>query len=416
MRASCPCFSAGLWLMSRIEPRKAKHRIFEPIMFDVVVIGGGITGAAASLSLTEQGLAVALIEKRGIAAMASGWTLGGVRQSGRDPAELSLARAAVAIWPTLGERLGADVHYRRGGNLRLARDENEVAIIRELVDRQRAQGLELEFLADNSAVRAIAPAISPDVLAASFCPSDGHADPIATTLAFAQAAKRKGCTLREGVAVNAIRVEKGLVTGVDTNAGFVPAGAVIVAAGVNTPALLAARGLHLPLRATLVQVLQTEKLPPLLDQVFGVANADCAGRQEIDGRLRVTSGSLAFQGDVDGWSEQTLAPSRTEIAHLRELIGKVLPAVKDAQSHRAWGGLIDLTPDALPVLDAPEEIRGLVIGAGFSGHGFCLGPISGEVLADLALGHKPRHEISAFRLARFASAERRAPAALSLHG
>jgi sarcosine oxidase subunit beta len=70
----------------------------------------------------------------------------------------------------------------------------------------------------------------------------------------------------------------------------------------------------------------------------------------------------------------------------------------------------------LPVLDAPDEISGLVIGAGFSGHGFCLGPMSGEILADLALGRAPRHDVSAFRLARFAAAGGRRPAALSLHG
>ena len=385
-------------------------------MPDVIVIGGGITGAAAALSLAEEGRAVTLIEKHGIAAMASGWTLGGVRQSGRDPAELPLARAAVKIWPTLGERLGRDVHYRRQGNLRLARTEAEVAIIRALVERQRAEGLDLEFLATNAAVRERAPAISEHVLAASFCPSDGHADRVATTQAFAAAARRNGSVVREGLAVEAIRVERGRVTGVETSEGFVPAGCVIVAAGVNTLALLASLGLDLPLRVTLVHVLQTQVLPRMLDQVFGVANADCAGRQEADGRLRVTSGSLPFTGDPDRWSNQALAPGQMEIRRLGELVAKVLPVVKDAPQHRAWGGLIDLTPDALPVLDAPDEISGLVIGAGFSGHGFCLGPVSGEILADLALDRAPRHDVSAFRLARFAAADRRTPAALSLHG
>ena len=101
---------------------------------------------------------------------------------------------------------------------------------------------------------------------------------------------------------------------------------------------------------------------------------------------------------------------------LTELVGQVLPILKEAPAHRAWGGLIDLTPDALPVLDAPEQIAGLVIGAGFSGHGFCLGPVSGEVLADLALGRPPRHDLSAFRLARFTAAARATPATLDLHG
>src|SRR5262245_55701397 len=140
-------------------------------MPDMIVVGGGITGAAAADALAREGHAVTLIERRAIAAMASGWTLGGVRQSGRDPVELPLARAAVAIWSGLSDALGVDVEYRRKGNLRLARTPAEVDVIRALVASQREQGLAIDFLPDGAAVRAIAPAISPNVLAASFCPT-----------------------------------------------------------------------------------------------------------------------------------------------------------------------------------------------------------------------------------------------------
>src|SRR5262249_31018365 len=119
-------------------------------MPDIVVIGGGITGAATADALAREGHAVTLVEAGSIAAMACGWTLGGVRQSGRDPAELPLARAAVAIWAELGETLGADVEYRRDGNLRLARTPAEVDVIRALVASQREQGLDIDFLPDNT--------------------------------------------------------------------------------------------------------------------------------------------------------------------------------------------------------------------------------------------------------------------------
>src|SRR6202023_992437 len=145
------------WQTRQIEPTNPKVKPSEPIMPDVVVIGGGINGPAAALTLAEEDRSVTLIEKHGIAAMASGWTLGGVRQSGRDPAELPLARAAVALWPALRERLGEDVEYRRLGNLRLARDDAEVEIIRRMVEEQRGRGLELDFLPDNRAVREVAP-------------------------------------------------------------------------------------------------------------------------------------------------------------------------------------------------------------------------------------------------------------------
>ena len=158
-------------------------------MLRIIIIGGGITGTAAAAELAREGHAVTLIEKHGIAAMASGWTLGGVRQSGRDPAKLPLARAAVALWGELAETLGADVEYRRTGNLRLARTPTEVDVIRALVSTQQALGLELHFLSDNAAVRVVAPEISRNVLATSYCPTDGHANPVMATQAFARFAR-----------------------------------------------------------------------------------------------------------------------------------------------------------------------------------------------------------------------------------
>jgi sarcosine oxidase subunit beta len=377
-------------------------------MSGIVIIGGGITGAAAADALARDGHAVTLIEKGGVASMASGRTLGGVRQSGRHPAELPLARAAVELWASLHDALGADVDYRRGGNLRLARTPAEVDVIRDLVASQRALGLDLAFLADNAAVRAVAPALSANVLAASFCPSDGHADPIKATRAFADSAQRHGAAIREGVCAHSVAVAQGRVTGVVTTAGLIACERAIVAAGIDTPKLLAPLGLDLPLSTQVVTVVQTQPIAPALAQVFGVANADCAGRQQVDGRLRFT----------DGGSREPVSTAEPPADVVRDVVGlvaHVLPIAGRATLERTWTGMIDLTPDALPVIDAPEAVAGLVVAAGFSGHGFCLGPVSGLLCADLALGRAPRHDLRAFRLARFAAA-RAGDTTPGLHG
>lgn len=385
-------------------------------MPDVVIVGGGISGAAAAYEIARAGHSVMLFEARSLAAMASGWTLGGVRQSGRDPAELPLAKAAVERWGGLDAELDAQTGYRRHGNLRLARNEAEVEVIRDLVAAQRGLGLELDYLPDNAAVRALAPAIAPSVLAASFCPGDGHADPIPATRAFAAAAARHGAVIRDGVGVRALIRSGDTVNGVETVTGeIVPAGRVIVATGIHAPELLAPLGLDLPLAIRLVCVLQSVPLPPLFDQVFGVANADAAGRQEIDGRLRVTTGIGAWPHEPSSWTPDRLAPRAADIATLIARVTQVLPAMAEAGVGRVWGGLIDLTPDALPAIDGHTGIEGLIVAAGFSGHGFGIGPVTGEILADLALARQPRFDLSAFRLGRFAG---RGPAAatLTLHG
>lgn len=384
-------------------------------MADVVIVGAGITGASAAYWLATAGLRPLVFDAHGVAAMGSGWSLGGVRQSGRHPAELPLARAAIALWPSLGERLDAELEYRRHGNLRLARTPEEVAAIRDLVATQQALGLDLTFLPTTADVRAVAPALSDRVLAASFCPTDGHANPARATQAFATAARRAGAEIREGVSVRRLTFEGRRVTGVETDGGTVRAGVVVVAAGIGSPALLQGMGLTLPLSVQVVTVLQTIALPPVLAQVLGVANADLAGRQEVDGRLRFTSGIGPWPGDPVRWQDTPLLPAEGEVARVRSLVTHVLPAMGDTPIERIWGGLIDLTPDALPVIDRPADVEGLVVAAGFSGHGFGIGPLVGALVADLAAGATPRLDLGAFRLDRFAVAASE-QATLSLHG
>ena len=265
---------------------------------DTLVIGAGITGAAAALVLSEAGHRVTVVDAYGPAAMASGWTLAGVRQSGRHPAELPLARAAVAQWAQLDERLGRETGYRRSGNLRLARGEDEIATIRALVENQSAAGLPISWLGSLTEVREIAPHLSERVLAASFCDSDGHADPVATVTAFLERARDLGAMLRFGERVVRLRANAGRVTGVETDTASYAPGTVILATGILANDLLAPLGHRVPLRRPMVTVLRSTPTEPLLTPVLGVANADMAARQELSGRLRVTSGAEDWPGEI----------------------------------------------------------------------------------------------------------------------
>lgn len=384
---------------------------------DLLIVGAGITGAAAALAAAEAGASVMVLERWFPAAMASGWTLAGVRQSGRHPAELPLAQAAVARWAALDERLGAQTGYRRGGNLRLARTPDEVEIIRALVARQSEAGLSLHFLSDNAAVREVAPAVSEAALAASFCPTDGHADPLATVQGYLAAAARLGAELRVGDAAARLETSGGRVTAVQTRGGRVAPGAVVVAAGVEVDELLAPLGLSIPLRRPLVTVLRSAPLAPLLGPVLGVANADLAVRQEISGRLRATSGAEDWRGEIVSEAGRPAAhPAASAIAGAISRVSAVLPAFADARIEAVWGGVLDLTPDALPVIDHAPGVDNLVLAAGFSGHGFGIGPVTGPIAAALALGAAPGFDLAPFRYGRFDGPAPARHAALTLHG
>lgn len=388
---------------------------------DFIVIGAGISGTATACHLARQGHRVVVIDRFAPAAMASGWTLAGVRQSGRHPAELPLARAAVDLWATLDEDLGAPTCYRRKGNLRLARDEAEYDQIRRMVAEQAAAGLDLSFLPDNAALREIAPALSPRIPGASFCPSDGHADPCATVAAFVGAAKRRGADFRDRERVTEILVEGGRVEGVKTDRNSYCAPRVILTAGFLGGELLAPLGIDVPVDVHMVTVIRSVPAEPVLEQVIGVASGNWAGRQEVNGRFRVTSGGQPWHNrmevsDGEGGPRPVVRPPMATLAEVVEQMEHLLPGTTAHPVEEIWAGLIDMTPDALPVLDLAPGAEGLVVGMGFSGHGFCLGPITGRILAALALGEETGFDLSAFAASRFTARTRLPGEAMTLHG
>lgn len=388
---------------------------------DVIVIGAGITGCATAWALAGEGLDIVVVDRFGPAAMGSGWTLAGIRQSGRDPAELPMAIAAAKIWETLHEELEAPTHYTCRGNLRLARDETEYARLRAMVEDQAEDGLDLTFLPDNDAIRDIAPAISIAIPGASFCASDGHADPEATSAAYVAALKRRGVTFAMAEAVVAIEVTGSRVTGVRTDRRRIAAGRVVLAAGAMGNDLLAPLGLAIPVEQPMVAVVRTIAIPPVLHQVIGVAGGDWAARQDLGGRVCMTSGMQPWSGwlEVEARPEGPRPRVRPPLSSLHAVVAKadqLLPGLSTAPVEAVWAGLVDMTPDALPVLSKAPGVDGLVIGMGFSGHGFGIGPVSGQVLADLVRDRTPAYPLDAFAHARFAANADQVRSTLMLHG
>jgi len=381
---------------------------------DVIIIGGGISGTATAYNLAKRGVKVLLLERDDLASMASGWTLAGVRQSGRHQSELPLAKAAVRIWEHLDEKLGVDVEYRQNGNLRLALTDADITETQAVVDEANAAGIEACYLDGAAAVHEVAPSLTPDLVGASLCPTDGHANPTLTVRGFADAATRHGAIIETGVHVTALTRTSNRITGVETTRGPIEAGVVIVAAGIYTPHLIAPLGLDLPITVTIVTAIQSTPLPPMLKQVLGVNRGGIAGRQEVSGRFRFTGSSVpcGFNGLH---TPETVRPQLGDVVSVLTDAIRVLPALERTRLAQVWGGLIDQTPDAIPVYERPAEFEGLVFAAGFSGHGFCLGPVTGEILADLATTGTTSHPIDAFSLGRFAS-QTRSKEAVQLHG
>jgi len=369
---------------------------------DIVIVGAGITGCATAYELSKAGLKVEVIEKYAPAAMASGWTLGGVRQSGRLLPELPLAKYSVEQWSQLSHTLGYDTGYMQEGNLRLARNEAEAKAIEALVKKQKNNGLDIVYLSDIKEIQAIAPCVSNGILAASFCPTDGHADPVATVNAYKEAAQRNGTVFRIGESVEALSTEGNQLSTVITNKRTISTNRCLLACGVGINQLIQQFRIQVPLSFAIATVIQTAPAATLLKPVLGVADGAVTLRQERDGKFRLSSGVQKWNGAViekDG--QPYVFPSSEKVYSTLKAGFGICPSLKGLQMRRFWGGSIDLTPDALPVLDRLPEVEGIYLASGFSGHGFGIAPAVGHILYHLILGTASELAFQSFALERF---------------
>lgn len=353
---------------------------------DVIIVGGGIIGCAAAYYLTKKGCSVLVLEgSKDIGNGGSSRNGGGVRQSGRDPRELPLAMYGIKnLWPTLSEELEVDCEYHQDGNLRLGKTEKHLEILQGLADRARACGLDVRMI-EGDEVRAINPYLSDEVIGASWCPTDGHANPLTTTLGYYKMARRLGARFITEEPVIALKKIKGHLRQVITAENVYECDTVILAAGLGSRDIAATVGIDIPMQPAMLESLVTEAQPPMFDQMLGTAEADFYGHQ-------TKHGSFVFGGTsgLEGFTKDNHTPVTSSISAPSTCRGiiKYFPILKDAKIVRTWAGWMDLCADKVPVISPVSEVPGLILACGFSGHGFGIAPAVGTVLSQLAL-HEP---------------------------
>jgi len=350
-----------------------------------VVVGGGLMGLSAAFHLrrADSGASVTVLERDRVGAAASGASAAGVRAMGRDPAERALALASLARWPDLDRELEAPTGYRRGGGLRIALDEAAWAAVPAWVAEQCADGVPLEVVDAGEAHR-IAPGLAPATLGGVHCAIDGQADAMATVRAFASAARRLGAVVDEGGGVRGLVAERGRIVAVERADGSrVACETAIVTAGVWTAALLADVGVTLDAKTRPLQMLLTERAPAALGPVVSAFDRQLSLKQLDDGAYLIGGGWPARVTDHAANRYEIIEES---VAGSLETARAVYPPLGGLAVTQRWAGLEAFTPDALPVIGPVPGIAGLLIATGFSGHGFALSPLVGDLLARLALG------------------------------
>ena len=367
---------------------------------DVVVIGGGIIGNATAYYLAKLGSRVIVLEGSDhIGNGGSSRNGGGVRQSGRDPRELPLVMYGMKnYWPTLSEELEVDCEYHQDGNLRLGKNEKHKQILNGLTERAVKVGLDVRMI-DGDEVRQMNPYLSDEVTCASWCPTDGHANPLTTTLGYYKAARKLGVRFITGEKVVALQKVKGKLRKVITANNVYEGEHVVLAAGLASREIAATVGIDIPMQAVSLEALVTEAEPHMFDQMLGTAEADFYGHQTKHGSF-VFGGSSGLEGFTRDDHGLQSNYSLTASCICRGIM-KYFPDLSNAKIVRTWAGWMDKCADGVPVLGKVEEVPGLIMACGFSGHGFGIAPGAASQLAELIVKGKTTVDLYDLRYDRF---------------
>jgi glycine/D-amino acid oxidase-like deaminating enzyme len=377
------------------------------ITCDVLVVGGGITGAATALRLAEAGADVVLVERHDLNTQGSGYNAGSLHAQIQHEPFLhkgeAWARAyapataflteSTDLWLTLGGELGEDLEAAILGGILVAENESQMRDIERKVRIEREQGLDVEMLSASD-LRKIAPYVSDRMVGGELCRSEGKANPLLATPALARGAKRAGARLLLRTAVEGLE-RTGDRFSARTSAGVIDARRVVSCGGIDAGHVTGLLGVDLPVVGHPIQASVTEPVEPLVEHLVYFAGDMLTLKQ-----ARV--GSLLIGG---GWPAR-LSPTGQPVVDPDSLRANlaiaeaVVPALSEARLLRAWAGFVNGVEDWLPIIGEIETVPGLYVGI-FPWMGFTAGPLMGRVLADLVLDRPSEHDLAAFSPARF---------------
>lgn len=424
-----------------------------PARTDVVVIGGGIAGASTALHLASKGVAVVLCEKGEIAGEQSSRNWGWVRKTGRDPRELPLIIESLRQWEQLNTTVGAETGFRAAGIMFLCDTDKEVAEREAWLEHARQYQLDTRMIGPDE-IAELLPGATRRWKAALYTASDGRGEPQQATSAIAAGARARGAQVFTQCAVRGVETRGGRVAGVVTEKGRIDCESVVLAGGAWSRLFCGNLGLNLPqlkVRSSVLRTAPVEGAPETaalghgfglrkrLDGGYNVGNAlnthaevvpdsfrlffDFLPAYRIERkalRLRVSERFLEEWRTRRRWSLSEVtpferarvldpAPIESDLTAARKHLAETFPIFANVPVAQGWAGLIDVTPDAIPVISAVESLPGFFMATGFSGHGFGIGPGAGRLMAELVTGDTPCVDPMPFRFSRFSDGSRPRP-------
>jgi sarcosine oxidase subunit beta len=363
---------------------------------DVAIIGAGINGCAIAYELAKRGMDVAVFEKKWIASGDTGRCGAGIRQQWATEENAILAKKSVEIFEKLGEELNYDIGLRQGGYLVVIHSEEEMKQAKKNVEMQNRLGIPSRIIYEDE-IKEIAPVLDLDgmeAIAATFCHTDGHANPFKTTYAYALAAKKLGAKIYKFTEVKGIKVKDNQIEGILTDKGEIKANFVVNAAGAWSGWVARMAGVELPNRPVRKEALVTEPIKRTFDCMVISFKHGIYFSQQEEGQIL---GGIPSPEEKTGYYFE---PTFSFLKHMAFMLGKYAPQLKHIKILRQWTGFYDVTPDALPIL-GKTSIEGFIQCNGFSGHGFMISPMVAKLISQIICGEKTALPIDNFSIERF---------------
>ncbi len=427
-----------------------------PKSVDVVVIGAGIAGVTTALELAERGLKVVVVEKGQVAAEQSSRNWGWVRQMGRDPREIPLMQESMRLWRGMNDCVGAETGFHTCGIAYLAKNEKEQSENEAWLNgHAKPNGIDSKIVRGAELDRIVSGAAK-SFVSALYTPSDARAEPFIAVAAMARALQKRGGQVFTHCAARGVETSAGRVSSVVTERGAIACRATVLAGGYWSRHFLANLGLAFPQLGVLGSVQRTTPLDNGYTTTF--SGDKFAVRKRADGGFTVTNNLTStidivpasfkyfaqflpalsmnwrgFRFRLGGrfieeaklkrrWALDQVSPFELirildpEPSHriLDEALARlkqVMPEFVPTQVVERWGGMIDATPDAVPVISHVAKIPGLYLASGFSGHGFGIGPGAGKLMAQIVTGESPCVDPQPFRFERFSDGSKPRPQA-----
>ena len=367
---------------------------------DVIIIGGGLAGAATAWFLARERLRVLLLERDELNAKASGANAGSVhlqipiaeyQKLGRAWAEhfaptLTMLQAGAELWATLEDQLSASLEFRRSGGIIAARTNEEMEVVKEKALIEAEHGIQMEIL-DLADLRERAPYLSSAMIGGAYYPGEGKANPLLATRAFANAAVREGARIATQAEVT--HLNTGSPFTVETVRGLFTAEKVVCAAGAEAGRIADMAGLDLPVQGFPIQVSVTEPTGPLVPNLVYSAAGKLTLKQMVNGTCLIGGGWPATL-DADG----SLSVSNASLAANMAIANAVVPALAGLRVVRSWPAMVNGTDSWRPIVGEARSCPGFFLCL-FPWMGFTAGPIAARCVADLILGRTPPVKLAA---------------------